>query len=119
MANGKEQRVLIVEDEILLAFHLEDLLLAMGYQVVGPATRLPEAMAIAREDEFDFAVLDMNLAGASSLPVADILRKRRIPFVFATGYGSEGVAGGCGDELILRKPYATKDLERAVQNGLA
>jgi CheY-like chemotaxis protein len=115
----KGRRILIIEDEVLVAMHLEDLLLAMGYTVVGPATRLPEAIVLARDGDIDFAVLDMNLAGTPSFPVADILRGRRIPFIFATGYGHEGVATRFGDEPILRKPYASKDLEHAIARGLA
>jgi CheY-like chemotaxis protein len=119
MTDQTGKRVLIVEDEILVAMHLEDLLMAMGHSVVGPATRLSEAMTFARDDDFEFAILDMNLAGTPSQPVADILRQRGIPFVFATGYGQEGIAAGNGEEPMLRKPYASKDLEHAVTNGLA
>jgi CheY-like chemotaxis protein len=115
----KARRILIIEDEILVALYLEDLLLAMGHFVVGPATRLLEAIALARDGEIDFAVLDMNLAGTPSLPVADILRERRIPFVFATGYGHEGIAADYGNEPVLRKPYTSKDLKHAVMRGLA
>lgn len=70
---------------------LEDLLTKMGYQVVGPASHITDAIELAREGEIDFAVLDINLAGAQSFPVADILRQRNIPFVFSTGYGAEGL----------------------------
>jgi CheY-like chemotaxis protein len=118
MTGRAGKRVLIVEDEVLVAMHLEDLLTAMGHSIVGPATRLAEAMALAREEDFEFALLDMNLAGTLSLPVADILRVRGIPFLFVTGYGYEGIAAGYGNEPVLRKPYAPKDLERAVMNGL-
>jgi CheY-like chemotaxis protein len=91
MTDQTGKRVLIVEDEILVAMHLEDLLMAMGHSVVGPATRLSEAMTFARDDDFEFAILDMNLAGTPSQPVADILRQRGIPFVFATGYSRSSI----------------------------
>jgi CheY-like chemotaxis protein len=118
MIDQTARRILIIEDEVLVAMHLEDLLTEMGHQVVGSATRLNEAIKIAQEDDIDFAVLDVNLAGTPSYPVADILRERGIPFVFTTGYGSEGVADGYRNEPTLQKPYAPEDLGRAIANGL-
>ena len=114
MTHRAARRVLIVEDEYLVAMELEDLLAEMGYRVVGPAARINEAIDLARDAEIDFAVLDINLAGTRSFPVADILRQRNIPFVFASGYGSDGLADGYRHETILRKPYALQDLEQAI-----
>lgn len=108
------KRVLIVEDEPLLALHLEDLLVALGHEVIGPATRIAMAMELAHKSEIDFAILDINVAGTKSFPVADILRQRGIPFVFATGYGAEGLTDGYRDFPALRKPYAEEDLERTI-----
>jgi len=113
------KRILIVEDETLVAFHLEDILLEMGHAVIGPAVRLADAVLLARDGEFDFAIVDMNLAGTPSLAVADILRARGIPFVFVTGYGAEGIAASYGSEPTLRKPYTLEALEQAVTSGLA
>ena len=93
---------------------LEDLLTTMGFQVVGPASQLRDAIELAREEQIDFAVLDINIAGAQSFPVADILRNRKIPFVFSTGYGTEGLVDGYRNEVVLRKPYAPEDLRRAI-----
>jgi CheY-like chemotaxis protein len=118
MTEPRAKRILVVEDEVLVAMELEDLLLTMGHDVVGPATRLSQAIKLALEEDIDFAVLDVNLAGTASFPLADILRERGIPFVFATGYSSEGVAAAYSNEPTLRKPYAPKDLERAVVKGL-
>lgn len=106
--------MLIVEDEILVAMHLEDLLVELGYQVVGPAIRFSEAMDFARREKIDFAVLDVNLAGTNSFPVAEVLRHRGIPFVFATGYGAQGISEQYGDQPVLQKPYEPQDLERAL-----
>ena len=108
------KRVLIVEDEVLLALHLEDLLTGLGHEVVGQARRIDTAMELAREGDIHFAVLDINVAGTKSFPVADILCQRGIPFVFATGYGAEGLSDEYRDFLALRKPYAQEDLERAI-----
>ena len=84
-------RVLIVEDEVLLALHLEDLLISLGHEVAGHATRIEMAIEFAYKSDIDFAILDINVAGTKSFPVADILRRRGVPFIFATGYGAEGL----------------------------
>ncbi|MDB5724517.1 MAG: hypothetical protein JWQ16_1271 [Novosphingobium sp.] len=112
------KKILVVEDEILVAMFLEDLLIGMGHEVVGPASRLGEAMELARDSLIDFAVLDVNLAGVASFPVAELLRERGIPFVFATGYGTDGMAAGHCDERTLRKPYAAEDLRLAIDIGI-
>lgn len=114
MTGQTAKRVLIVEDEILLAMHLEDMLIALGHDVVGQATRVDIAIELASKSEIDFAVLDINVAGTKSFPVADILRQRGIPFAFATGYGVEGLMDGYRDFPILQKPYSEEDLERAI-----
>jgi two-component SAPR family response regulator len=108
------KRVLIVEDEVLLALHLEDLLTELGCEVVGQFTRIDGAMKFARESEIDFAVLDINVAGTMSFPIADVLRERGIPFAFASGYGAEGLIDGYRDVPALRKPYAQDELERTI-----
>ena len=119
MTGQTAKRVLIVEDEVLLAMHLEDLLTELGHEVVGQATRIDEAMKLARESDIDFAILDINVAGTKSFPVAEILRQRGIPFAFATGYGAEGLMDGYRDDPALRKPYAQEDLERAIAQVFA
>lgn len=114
MAYQTARQVLIVEDEYLVAMELEELLKEMGYQVVGPAARMNEAMELARDADIDFAVLDINVAGTKSFPIADILRQRNIPFVFASGYGSDGLVDGYRDEAIVRKPYELDELKQAI-----
>ena len=114
MTGRTAKRVLIVEDDVLIGLHLEDLLTALGHEVVAQAMRIDRAMELAREIDIDFAVLDINVAGTKSFPVADILRHRGIPFAFATGYGAEGLMDGYRDFPVLRKPYAQEDLERTI-----
>ena len=110
----RQGRALIVEDEFLVAMELEDLLTAMGHEVIGSVARMHEALELARDAEIDFAVLDINIGGAQSFPVADILRERGIPFVFATGYGAAGLIDGYRHETTLRKPYDSRELARAI-----
>jgi CheY-like chemotaxis protein len=119
VSDRKAKRVLVVEDEFLVALHLEDVLTVMGHQVVGPASRLNEALDLARTSEIDFAVLDVNLAGTHSFPVAEVLRERGIPFVFATGYGAEGLVDGYRHQPTLQKPYERYELEQAIRSAFA
>ncbi|OJF94456.1 hypothetical protein AX760_20135 [Pararhizobium antarcticum] len=94
--------------------NLEEMLSDLGHEVVGQAMRIDTAMELARESEIDFAILDINLAGKQSFPVADILSERGIPFAFATGNGPEGLVDGYRDFPALQKPYAQEDLERTI-----
>jgi CheY-like chemotaxis protein len=107
-------RILIVEDEMLVAMNIEDMLLELGHEVAGIASRLGPALTLAREGRFDVAMLDVNLAGERSFPVADLLIARGIPFVFATGYGPEGIDPKYRDRPVLQKPFRARDLAAAV-----
>ena len=105
---------MIVEDEVLVAWYLEDMLTELGHEVVAQATTVAAAIPLARDSAIDFAILDINVAGTKSFPVADILRQRGIPFAFASGYGAEGIIDGYRDVPALRKPYSEEDLERTI-----
>ncbi len=107
-------RVLIVEDEMMVAMYVEDLLTELGYEVAAVATALDQALPLAREGDFDFAVLDINLNGRLSFPIADILRDRGIPFLFASGYGSKGLNDNHRDAVRIQKPFRSRDLEQAI-----
>ena len=82
--NGKT--ILLVEDEFLLALQLEELLQSRGGTVLGPFRKLDDAMQAAQREEFDFAILDVNLNGTMVYPLADDLLKRDVPFLFLSGY---------------------------------
>ena len=115
MAGSAEaRRALIVEDEIMVAMYVEDLLTELGYEVAGLATGLDQALPLAREGEFDFAVLDINLAGKTSFPVADVLRERGIPFLFASGYSSKGLNDDYRNAIRIQKPFLSRDLAHAI-----
>jgi len=116
--NLKGARVLIVEDAVLLALELETGLSEAGAHVVGPAYELEEAMALLGQP-IDAAVLDANLNGRSVTPVAELLRQRKIPFVFATGYGETGGAPGGFEAPVIRKPYDVTQVAAAVAELLA
>jgi DNA-binding response OmpR family regulator len=108
------RRALVVEDEILVAMYVEDLLTELGYGVVAIATELDEALPVARREAFELAVLDVNLNGKLSFPIADVLRERKIPFLFASGYGSKGLADGYKGAVHIQKPFVIGDLEAAI-----
>ncbi|MBL8771608.1 MAG: PAS domain-containing protein [Phenylobacterium sp.] len=112
-ASLKGARVLIVEDAVLLALELETGLSEAGAEVVGPAYELEEAMALL-DRQIDAAVLDANLNGRSVTPVAEVLRQRGVPFVFATGYGEVGGAPGGFEAPVIRKPYDVTQVAAAV-----
>ena len=107
-------RVLIVEDETMVSMLLEVMLEELGYEVVGPAPGLDKALALAQETVFDVAILDVNLNGRETYPVANVLRERGIPFVFASGYGERGIAESFRGSPVLSKPFQIDDLDRAV-----
>jgi len=114
LAEGR-LRILIVEDEMLVAMNIEDMLLDLGHEVAGIASRLEPALALAAEGEFDLALLDVNLAGQASFPVAAILRGRGLPFLFATGYGVKGLVEEFRSSPVLQKPFRAADLGAAIE----
>ncbi|MBA3897685.1 MAG: response regulator [Sphingomonadaceae bacterium] len=107
-------RVLIVEDEALIAMMAEDMLDGLGCAVAGVATSVGEAHAAIERDDFDAAMLDVNLNGDTSMGVASALKASGRRFLFTTGYGSNGVSAEHADVPVLAKPYAIADLERAL-----
>jgi PAS domain S-box-containing protein len=105
-------RVLLVEDEVLVAMMMRDILTELGFSVVGPFSRLAEAMVAAVHEEIDAGIIDVNLSGEFVYPVADVLVAREIPFVFVTGYGVESIDGRFGYVPIVKKPVQRQTLER-------
>lgn len=107
-------RVLVVEDEMMVSMLIEDMLDDLGCKVVGPASRLDEALALAGVAELDCAVLDVNLGGQSIFPLADFLRAKGAPFAFATGYGDAGLRDVDKGSPVLQKPFRETDLARVL-----
>ena len=112
-------RILVVEDEMLVAMELGEILQGFGCFVIGPASRIRHALRLAGEAEIDAAVLDVNVAGEKVFPVAEVLTRRGVPFVFATGYGAAGIDGVFPDSPILQKPYAEAALAAALTDALS
>jgi CheY-like chemotaxis protein len=111
-------RLLVVEDEALVAMLLEDALQALGCAVVGPAGNVARALALLEKEDVDLALLDVNLGGKRSYPVAEALAARGIPFVFVTGYGASGVDRRFAAAPVLQKPFDGCQLAQALVAGL-
>ena len=111
-------RVLLIEDEAIIAMTAEDMLDEIGCTVAATAGTVSEALAAAGAGDFDVALLDINLNGVESLPVAAKLREGGLPFVFTTGYGAAG-SGEYDDAPLVTKPYRVEDLRQAIAAALA
>ena len=108
------RRVLVVEDESMVTMLLLDLLNEIGCEVAGTASRLGEAMNKALTLAFDVAILDVNLNGEMSFPLANALLARGRPLVFATGYGATSLPTNLQSVPILQKPFLREELVRAL-----
>jgi CheY-like chemotaxis protein len=111
-AAGK--RILVVEDELMIRMLLDGMLSDLGYTMAAEAGAIDEAMALAKQGEFDAAILDVNLNGEPITPVVEILIARGLPFVFATGYGQRGVPEAYRSNPTLQKPFQIEALAQAL-----
>jgi CheY-like chemotaxis protein len=112
-------RILVVEDEAVIAMLVEDMVLDFGSEVVGPAAKMDEALRLASHAALDAAILDVNVGGAVVFPVADVLRSRGVPIIFATGYGSGGLPPRFRNDPALSKPFSYEALAEALRTVLA
>lgn len=109
-----KQRILVIEDEAMISMLIEEMVLDSGAEIVGPLATFSEAMDAAREAEFTVAVLDLNLNGTLSYPIADVIRERGIPIIFATGYDADGLLERFRGCQTLQKPFSQNDFMKAV-----
>ena len=108
-------RVLVVEDEAIVSMLVEEFLEELGCEVAATASRLDDALEKAGSVPVDLAVLDVNLAGRLSYPVAELLLARGVPVVFATGYGSAALPAALHGVTVLSKPFQQEQLAAALQ----
>lgn len=113
----KGKRILVVEDEALIAVMVEDMLSDLGSIVVGPAATIEAALALAHTESIDAAILDVNVRGERIDPVAEALFARGIPVLFATGYGEVRLASGA-KATVIDKPYTQEKLARGLALGM-
>ena len=111
-------RVLLIEDETLVAMLLEDALAELGCEVVGPVARVDAARSVIAHERFDCALVDIDLHGRPAYPLAELLDARGVPFGFVTGYGAGGVDREFSDRPVLAKPFDVGQL-RDILVGLS
>jgi CheY-like chemotaxis protein len=106
--------VFLVEDEVMIRMMVADMLEELGYSVAAEAGEIGEAMKLAESAEFDLAILDVNVNGKMISPVADLIKARQRPFIFATGYGSSGLPEEYRDRPALQKPFQIETLAKVI-----
>jgi CheY-like chemotaxis protein len=114
LSNPPGKRILIVEDEALVAMMIEDMVIELGHNVAGVVARLKDGLQRVEQGEIDFAILDVSLNGERSLPIAEALEAKGVPYVFATGYGAGGIDSEKRRGLTLSKPFGIEDLRRVL-----
>jgi DNA-binding response OmpR family regulator len=115
LANTTGCRVLVVEDETLIAFEIEGVLEALECAIIGPASTLDGALRLAHETAPDAAILDVTIRGGKSYPLAEQLLARGIPFVLSSGYGDWALPDTLRGQPRLNKPFTTAELEAQVR----
>lgn len=112
---ASNRRILVVEDSALVVMVIEDVIMDIGWEVIGPAMRLRDALVLAQKEAIDAALLDVNLDGEMSWDAADILNDRKIPFVFTTGYdGKTVIPERFAGRPVVSKPFKAEEIERAL-----
>jgi two-component SAPR family response regulator len=114
VSNLAKYRILVVEDETLIAVMIEDALLEMHCEVVGPTGRLDKALELAKDPQVDAAILDVTIRGGKVYPVAQQLIELGIPFVFSSGYGDWALPEALRDKPRLMKPFTISALGKQI-----
>ena len=109
-------RVLIVEDEPMIALGLEDVLIDAGFEIAGVAGKLEKALALIEDGACDAAIVDANLAGVSASPIANALTKRGLPFIVTSGYSQQQMLGQFAGAPFLQKPCRPELLVQTLNN---
>ena len=112
---AKGLRMLLVEDEAIVSLMVEDMLYDLGSAEVWHAASLTAAEGLLRDRTPDAAVLDVNLSGQTVYALAERLRSAGVPFLFASGYGREGVEPAWAEHVVLQKPFRQAALAQALR----
>src|SRR5712671_7332756 len=110
--------VFLVEDEVMIRMMVADMLEELGHSVAAEAGEINEAIRLAQSTDFDLAILDVNVNGRVISPVAELIKARKRPFIFATGYGSSGLPEEYRDRPALQKPFQIETLARMIDTTL-
>jgi len=117
-ASACQRRLLLVEDEVLVGLFMAEMLEDMDFSVTEPCRTLADGIAVAKADNFDGAVLDMNLNGESVYPLADLLAAKGVPFIFVTGYSADSVAERFAQIPVIQKPVTADTLAKILNRHL-
>jgi CheY-like chemotaxis protein len=117
-AENAQHSALVVEDEVMIRMMVVDMLEQLGYRIAAEAGDIDDAVRLANSTEFDFAILDVNVNGRLISPVAEVIEGRNRPFVFATGYGVQGLPEKFRDRPLLQKPFQMETLSKVIQGAL-
>lgn len=110
--------VLLVEDEVMIRMMVADMLEELGYTIAGEAGDIDDAVRLVQVADFDIAILDVNVNGKVITPVAEAVQLRGLPFVFATGYGAQGLPEKFRDRTTIQKPFQVETLARTIESVL-
>src|SRR3984893_6157050 len=110
--------VFLVEDEVMIRMMVADMLEELGFRVAAEAGEINEAIRLAQSTEFDLALLDVHVNGKVISPVAELIKARNRPFIFATGYGSSGLPPEYRDRPALQKPFQIETLAKMIDSAL-
>jgi DNA-binding NtrC family response regulator len=110
--------VFLVEDEVMIRMMVADMLEELGHSIAGEAGEIGHAIKLAQSTEFELAILDVNVNGHMITPVAELIKARNLPFIFATGYGAAGVPAEYRDQPTLQKPFLIEKLEEMIHRTL-
>jgi CheY-like chemotaxis protein len=111
----RDVSIFLVEDETLIRMMIAAMIAELGHTVVAEAGNIADALALAKTADFEMAILDINLGGQRIDPVAEIIDGRRLPFIFASGYGAAGLPEKFRDRTVLRKPFLITRLAKAIE----
>jgi CheY-like chemotaxis protein len=114
------KRVLVIEDSIMVVIVIETVLKDLGWTMVGPASRVKEALELVETESFDGAMLDLNLDGEMTWDIAALLQDKGVPFVFSTGYdGSSFLPDRFAHQRVLSKPFGPEQIEQELNRLFA
>ena len=115
LQDTNKPRVFLVEDESLVAMLIEDMLDEIGYSLAGHASSVTEGVNLAQRVDAEVCILDVNIAGVSVFPIAEVLAARGIPFLFSTGYGAAGIPPRWAGYTVISKPFDISTMAQALQ----
>ena len=110
--------VFLVEDEVMIRMMVTDMLVDLGHSIAAEAGEIDEALRLAESADFDLAILDVNVNGKVISPVAEVIEARNRPFIFATGYGAQGLPPEYRDRPALQKPFQMESLAAMIERAL-